>query len=217
VKKVAGVAAESRATKVPETRALGARVSGVVLAAGSSSRFGRNKLLLSWDGESLARRACRIALDAGLDPVVAVLGHDAERVREELNGLAVCAVVNDTHALGMNTSLRIGVAAVPEDAVAAVVLLADMPRVTAAMVERLVRTFAETGAPLVASDYEGVHAPPTLYARALFPELGGPSGDGCGKGVVRRHEDEVVGVAWPASALADVDREEDWERAGGED
>jgi molybdenum cofactor cytidylyltransferase len=187
-------------------------VAGVVLAAGSSSRFGRNKLLLAWEGESLARRACRAALEAGLEPVVAVLGHDAERVREELSGLAVRTVVNHEHALGMNTSLRAGIAALPGDAAAAVVLLADMPRVTAPMVARLVQTFEETGAPLVASDYAGVHAPPTLYARALFPELGGPEGDGCGKRVVRRHANELVRVAWPASALADVDREDDWER-----
>ncbi len=187
-------------------------VAGVVLAAGASKRFGRNKLLLSWEGESLARRASRVALEAGLDPVVVVLGHEAERVRAELGGVSVRAVVNPAHARGMNTSLAAGVEALPAEAAAVVVLLADMPRVTADMVARLVRTFRETGAPLVASDYEGVHAPPTLYARALFPELGGPEGDGCGKRVVRRHEQELVRVEWPAAALADVDREEDWER-----
>jgi len=187
-------------------------VAGIVLAAGSSTRFGRNKLLLAWDGESLARRASRVALEARLNPVVVVVGHDAERVAAELSGLAVRPVVNSAHAKGMNTSLAAGVAALPAESAAVVVLLADMPRVTAAMVERLVRTFRETGAPLVASDYEGVHAPPTLYARGLFPELGGPEGDGCGKRVIHRHEDALVRVAWPASALADVDREEDWER-----
>jgi molybdenum cofactor cytidylyltransferase len=187
-------------------------IAGVVLAAGSSARFGRNKLLLTLEGESLARRACRAALEAGLEPVVVVLGHDADRVGEELSGLPVRAVVNPAHARGMNTSLAAGIAAIPDESAAAVVLLADMPRVTADMVARLARTFRETGAPLVASDYGGVHAPPTLYARALFPELGGPEGDGCGKRVVRRHAHDAVHVRWPAVALADVDREEDWER-----
>jgi len=189
-------------------------VAGIVLAAGASKRFGRNKLLLSWEGESLARRAARVALEAGLDPVVVVLGHEAERVSTELAGLAVRTVVNAVHAKGMNTSLAAGVAALPEDAAAAVVLLADMPRVSAEMVARLVRSFRETGAPLVASDYAGVHAPPTLYARALFPELGGPEGDGGGRRVVRRHERELGRVEFPAEALADVDREDDWERMG---
>jgi len=190
----------------------GGSVAGIVLAAGASTRFGGNKLLLRIRGESLARRAVAAALDAGLDPVVVVLGHEAGRVRAELSGLAVHEVVNPDYARGMNTSLRAGVAALPENASAAVVQLADMPRVTAEMLSRLVERFIETGAPVVASDYEGVHAPPTLYARALFGELGGPDGDGSGKRVVRRHESEVVRVPWPAEALADVDREEDWKR-----
>jgi molybdenum cofactor cytidylyltransferase len=190
----------------------GGPVAAVVLAAGASTRFGRNKLLLKLSGESLVRRAAKAALEAGLDPVVVVLGHDAGRVRGELGGLAVRIVVNPDHARGMNTSLRAGVAALPNECSAAVVHLADMPHVGAAMLARLVATFAETGAPLVASDYGGVHAPPTLYARALFPELGGAEGDGCGKRVVRRHEAEAVRVPWPAETLADVDREEDWER-----
>jgi len=187
-------------------------VAGVILAAGASMRFGRNKLLLELEGESLVRRAAKAALAGGLDPVVVVLGHEADRIREELAGLPVRAVVNLAYARGMNTSLAAGIAAVPEAAAAAVVLLADMPFVTGHMVARLVETFRKTGAALVASDYGGVHAPPTLYARKVFSELGGPEGDGCGKRVVRRHEKEVVRVEWPAAALADVDREEDWER-----
>jgi len=189
-------------------------VAGVVLAAGSSSRLGRNKLLLKLDGESLVRRAARAALEGGLEPVVVVLGHEADRVRLELSGLPVRAVVNPDHAHGVNTSLGAGVAAVSEEAPAVVVLIADMPFVTGAMVARLVEEHRRTRAPLVASDYEGVHAPPTLYARALFPELGGLEGEGGGKSVVRRHAAETVRVAWPSDRLADVDREDDWSRLG---
>ena len=199
--------------EAPESSAPDRRsVAGIVLAAGSSTRFGRNKLLLRIEGESLARRAASVAVEAGLQPVVVVLGHEADRIRAELSGLAVRDVFNPDHALGMNTSLRAGVAALPDGVAAAVVQLADMPRVTAEMLSRLVARFVETGAPIVASDYEGVHAPPTLYSRALFPELGGTEGDGAGKRLVRRHEPDVDRVPWPADWLTDVDREEDWER-----
>jgi molybdenum cofactor cytidylyltransferase len=187
-------------------------VGGVVLAAGASTRFGRNKLLLHLNGDSLARRAAKAALEGGLDPVVVVLGHDADRIGQELSGLPVRTIVNADHARGMNTSLRAGVGAVPKDVAAVVVLLADMPFVTGDMIALLVQSYRQTHAPLVASDYEGVHAPPTLYARPLFPELGGSEGDGCGKRVIKRHADEAVRVSWPAARLADVDREEDWER-----
>jgi len=187
-------------------------VAGVVLAAGASTRFGRNKLLLTLEGESLARRAAKAALAGGLDPVVVVLGHEANRILQEFSGLPVHAVINPDYTRGMNTSLAAGVAAVAGEAAAAVVLLADMPFTTSDMVARLVDVFRETGAALVASGYEGVQAPPTLYARPLFPELGGSEGDGCGKRVVRKYGSEVVTVPWPADRLADVDREEDWER-----
>jgi len=190
----------------------GGSVAGVILAAGSSTRFGRNKLLLTLGGESLVRRAANAALAAGLDPVVVVLGHEADRVRAELEGLLVLTVYNPAHARGMNTSLAAGIAALPPETPAAVMQLADMPLVGTDLIARLVAVHRETGAPLVAVDYGGTHAPPTLYGRALFPELGGSEGDGCGKRVVRRHEAEVVRVPWPAEALADVDREEDWER-----
>ena len=187
-------------------------IAGVVLAAGTSTRFGRNKLLLVLDGESLARRAVKAAIAAELDSVIVVLGHEAERVREEVRDLPARLVVHPDYARGINTSLAAGVAAVPAEAEALVVLLADMPHVTSGMVSRVVATFRDTGAPIVASRYEGAQAPPTLYARPLFGELGGTEGEGSGKSVVRRHASELVTIDWPKRALADVDREEDWDR-----
>ena len=57
-------------------------IAAVVLAAGSSTRMGQNKLLLALEGETLVRRAVRAAAGAGLDPVIVVLGHQAERLDE---------------------------------------------------------------------------------------------------------------------------------------
>ena len=55
------------------------------------------------------------------------------------------------------------------------------------------------------SNYEGVDAPPMLYDRSLFSEVGALQGDGCGKKVVKRHRSECLEVGWPASALRDMD------------
>ena len=84
-------------------------VAGVVLAAGSSSRLGRNKLLLDLGGESVVRRAVRATLEAGLDPAIVVVGHEAEHVRKELAGLSCDVVFNPEHARGAGSSLRCGV------------------------------------------------------------------------------------------------------------
>lgn len=190
----------------------GVTVAGVVLAAGRSARMGVNKLLLRIDGESLVRRAARIALEGGLDPVLVVLGHEAEQVGAELAGLACVPVPNARHELGMNASLDAGISIVPAGAAAAVVLLADMPFVTAAMIRTLVARHGATGAALVASRYGAVAAPPALYARTLFDELRGGRGDGRGRAVIRRHASEVEWVEWPAAALADLDEVADLQR-----
>jgi molybdenum cofactor cytidylyltransferase len=187
-----------------------ARVAAIVLAAGSSTRMGRNKLLLEVGGESLVRRAVRAAIAGGVDEVVVVLGHDEDRVRAELDGLECRPVVNPDHAEGAGTSVRTGVRHV-QGADALVVVLADMPFVTAEMIGGLVQRYRATRPPLVVSHYGDVQAPPTLYDRALFEELLAIPGERCAKQVVRRHEGEAEVVAWAAAALRDIDVPADYD------
>lgn len=189
-----------------------ASVAGILLAAGTSSRMGANKLFLELEGETLLRRAARRALEGGLSPLVVVLGHEAERARTELAGLPLSVVLNPDYERGITTSIAVGLAAVPEQARAAVVLLADMPFVTPGMIAALVARYRTAGARLVLSDYQGVSAPPILYERSLFDELAALSGGSCGQRVVKRHRHEAEVLAWPASALADLDVREDYER-----
>lgn len=186
-------------------------VAGIVLAAGASTRLGRNKLFIQLDGESLLRRAVRRVADAGLDPVVVVLGHEAERAREELSGLTCVPTVNADYMRGVNSSVRAGITAVATS-VAAVVVLADMPFVTTEMIATLVDRYRTSAAPLVISDYGGVNAPPMLYDRSLFNELLSMEGEGCGKQVVKRHRQEAVTVSWPSDRLIDLDVPDDYER-----
>jgi molybdenum cofactor cytidylyltransferase len=191
-------------------------VAIVVLAAGSSTRMGQNKLLLELDGETLVRRAVRRALGVGAGSVIAVVGHEAERVRAELHDLSCEIVVNPDHALGMRTSLQAGIARIREHAGAALILLADMPYVSQAMMRGLIERYGAGQEPLVISRYGEVKAPPMLYDRALFEELLALGENRCAKYVVKRHEHEAASVSWPESALRDIDVVEDYERALGE-
>jgi len=191
---------------------VGTAIAGVVLAAGASTRMGTNKLLLPVDGESLLRRAVRRALAAGLDPVVVVTGHEADRSRTELELLDCRIAFNSRHAEGIHTSVRTGIEAVPAESPAAVVMLADMPYVTSEMVAALVEAYRREKPPLVISQYGDAQAPPTLYDRSLFGELTIEPGEGCSKRVVRRHRDEALALVWPAPFLTDLDFPEDYER-----
>jgi molybdenum cofactor cytidylyltransferase len=197
-------------------------VAGILLAAGTSSRMGGNKLLLEIQSETLLRRSARRGLEAGLEPLVVVLGHESERARAELDGLGCLPVENPDYAQGVTSSLRAGLRALPADTPATVVLLADMPFVTAEMIAALVERYRATAAPVVVSSYEGVDAPPMLYDRILFGELAAMgsgatgtagAGGGCGRQVVKRHRHEAEVLSWPAAALADCDLPEDYRRA----
>ena len=189
------------------------RIAGVVLAAGTSSRLGANKLLLRLDSDPLVRRAARQAVEAGLSPVIVVLGHEAERVAAALGGLAVETVMNPAYRAGSHGSMQTGIEHVPGDCAAAVVLLGDMPLVTAAMIAGLAERFRRGAEPLVLSLYGEVQAPPTLYARSLFPAIA-RAGAGGGREIVLAHRSEAAEIRWPETLLADVDRPEDAARLG---
>ncbi|HYN22861.1 MAG TPA: nucleotidyltransferase family protein [Thermoanaerobaculia bacterium] len=185
-------------------------IAGILLAAGTSSRMGSNKLFFELNGESVLRGAVRRVLAGGLSPVMVVLGHESDKAWREIEDLPCQWVLNPLYEQGINSSLKAGVMAVPPEPRAAMVLLADMPFVTPEMIAAMIARYRGTEAPLLISDYEGVNAPPMLYDRSLFPELLAMTGEGCGRQVVKSHRGEAEVLSWPAAALADLDVPEDY-------
>jgi CTP:molybdopterin cytidylyltransferase MocA len=156
----------------------------------------------------MLRRAVRTALLAGLSPLVVVVGPGGGQAREALSGLDCSLEVNPEPRRGQGSSLAVGIAALPGGVEAAVVLLPDMPRVSADMIAAAAARWRETGAPLVLSDYGGTIAPPVLYARSLLGELAALStaaGERPGQTVLSRHRARAEVLCWPAADLADVD------------
>jgi len=189
-----------------------ARVGLLLLAAGSSTRMGDNKMLLRLDGETVLRRAAGKAIAGGLDPVVVVTGHQREQAEAEVHDIDCATVFNPDYETGIHTSVRAGVDALPDDVDAAVVMLADMPFVTVAMLRELVAQYRDSQAPLVISRYGGeVNAPPMLYDRSLFGELRVMQAR-CGREVVKRHRDEALVMEWSRGVLVDIDTPEDYAR-----
>lgn len=165
-------------------------------------------MLLSFAGETLVHRAVRRAVDAGLLPVFVVLGHAPDAVRAAVADLPCRFARNPDYAGPTSSSLHCGIRALPADAAAAVIMLADMPFVTTEMIARLVSP-PHRSAPLAASRYGDVIAPPLRFDRAFFDELLACEGEGSGKKVVLRHAGEAAFVDWPAVAGFDIDTPED--------
>lgn len=189
-------------------------IAGIVLASGSSRRFGTaNKLVLSVDGQPIVRRVVSAYLHAQLSPILVVVGHDADAVVERLADLPVTPVHNPDYSLGQSRALVRGVEALPEQIAAAVIGVADQPFLSGAIVRRLVATFRQTGAPLVVPRYGGRRGNPVLFDRALFPELRSVTGDRGGRVVLERHKEAAIWVdIQDPSAAQDVDTVEDYRR-----
>jgi molybdenum cofactor cytidylyltransferase len=185
-------------------------ITAVVLAAGASTRMGRNKLLLPLEGEPIVRRTTRRVCDAGFDDVLVVLGRDAASVREALDGLPCRFATNDAYETGMGSSFRVAVEHLGRSD-AAMFALADQPFLTTDQFRRLADTYREHRPPVVSVRYGDVTAPPHLFARELFPELSVLQHGA--KPVLVRHSDRAVVLDFPAAQLVDIDTPEDYASA----
>ena len=151
------------------------KIAAIVLAAGTASRYRaadpslETKLVAQLGGVPLVRLVAESAVASHAAPVVVVTGHAEDAVRSALDGLPLTFVSNADFASGMASSLRAGLAALPPDCNGALVLLADMPGVTAALLDLLIHTFeAGDGIDAVVPVHRGRRGNPALLGRALF-------------------------------------------------
>jgi molybdenum cofactor cytidylyltransferase len=187
------------------------RIAALVMAAGRSSRMGgANKLLTEVDGETMAAHAVDAALASRARPVVVVVGHEGQRIRAAIAGRPVTIVENPDYASGMAGSLKAGLAALPVDVDGVVVALADMPRVGAAVLDRLIAAFNPVeGRAICLPTWEGKRGNPVLWARRFFPEMATLAGDVGARHLVGQYGELVAEVAMPDDGvLVDIDTPE---------
>ena len=183
-------------------------VAALVLAAGRSTRMGPvNKLLAPLGGRAMVRAVVDALAGSSVRPVVAVTGHEAERVGEALAGAGVHLVHNPEYRQGLSGSIRAGLAALPESAEAAVICLGDMPLLTSAHVDRLVAAFDPAeGREICVPVFEGKRGNPVLFARRFFDEIARVRGDVGARHLIGEYEEYVCEVAMGDRAvLVDVD------------
>jgi molybdenum cofactor cytidylyltransferase len=189
-------------------------ISAIVLAAGLSSRMGRNKLLLTFRNKPLIAHAVDTLLVAELDEVIVVLGHEADKLQEQLEGKPVKLVFNPDYQSGQSTSVRIGVSAVSLQATAILIYLADQPLLEAGDINRLVRALVrakETGKSIVVPFYQGQRGNPVIldikHRDAILEVVGDV---GC-KQVIKRHPGQVLSVEMESDhVVRDVDTLEEF-------
>jgi molybdenum cofactor cytidylyltransferase len=188
------------------------RTAGIVLAAGRAKRFGDTKQLLPWNGTTLVAHAARTALDAGLDPVIVVVGYQAEKVEKALAGLPVKIAHNPDFESGQATSLRKGLEALPVGAGAAAFLLADQPLINVDIIKAIVNAHRQSFAPACVPVFQGQRGNPVLFDKTLFAELNELRGDTGGRELLEKHAEAIVAVPANREVLLDIDTREEYER-----
>lgn len=211
---VASIPAQASSTPQEDQSQVAAvheRIAGVILAAGGAQRMGQPKQVLIWRSQPLVRHVAQAALEAGLAPVVVVVGSAAEQVEAAVQGLPVQLVHNPEWQLGQSSSVKAGVSALPAETGAAVFLLADQPRTPVQLIVSLMEAHAATLSPLVAPLVQGRRANPVLLDRVTFPDLLALSGDQGGRALFARYP--AHWVPWHDSTiLQDIDTPEDYQR-----
>lgn len=192
-------------------------VPAIVLAAGRSSRMGGpNKLLAEFDGERLVHRTVRQVLASKVDGTFVVTGHQAEQIGESLSGLAVKLVHNPLSSEGLSQSLKVGIRALPSDAVGVLIALADMPDLTSETVDRLVNAFVSYGGDLVIrATHAGKRGNPVILPASAFELVEELSGDKGARDLIESGRFAIIDIEIGAAATSDVDTLEAMEAAGG--
>ena len=144
------------------------------------------------------------------DPVITVVGHEAERVRTALGARAVTIVDNPDYADGLSSSLRRAIAALPDDVDGVVVCLADMPDVTPAHIDRLIAAFDPASERAICvPTFNGKRGNPVLWAKQFFNEMTEVAGDVGARHLIGAHAEALYEVAMPDSGvLVDIDTPE---------
>lgn len=190
------------------------RVAAVLLAAGLGSRYRAadpslpTKLVARVGGVPIVRRAAEAALASRAGPLVVVTGHAAAAVLEALAGLPLAVAHNPDYAGGMASSLRIGLAALPGGVDGALILLGDMPSITASVLDRLIAAFAEDReVEAVVPVREGRRGNPALLGRGLFGAAMALAGDAGARRLLAGGRIREVPID-DAAVLLDVDNPE---------
>ncbi|WP_316861606.1 nucleotidyltransferase family protein [uncultured Cohaesibacter sp.] len=183
-------------------------IAVILLAAGQSRRMGQsNKLLEPVEETSMIRHCALEAIASRAHSLHVVLGYQAEAITAELNDLRLNTVSCERWALGISQSIASGIAsAEPNKPDAFIIMLGDMPFVTAGLLDALMAKFSEVGAPsIIAASFDGQIGNPVLWARAYAPELLCLESDRGGRQLFEKHAADLHRVEAGSAACFDVD------------
>lgn len=189
-------------------------ISGILLAAGLSSRMGKPKQLLPFGESTIVETVVDSMLGAKFDEVIVVVGHRASDIRDQLGERPVSTVFNPNYREGMLTSAQTGIRRLQENDAFALMLV-DQPFITSALIDRVVDAYIQTNKGIALPSYNYKRGHPVVFHQRYAGEILALGTDSGGvRTLFKKHSDDIhyvtVDTDW---VLRDIDYREDYERA----
>ena len=188
----------------------------ILLAAGSSSRLGRPKQLLNYQGKKLIQNSIDAALNSAANDLVVVLGSNFELIQTGIESKEVLVLVHEHWEKGMSSSMQCGLRYLLETSQVeqVILMLCDQPYVTQDLLDQLMNGKKASGKGIVACSYSGTVGVPALFGQDYFPELLALKGTEGAKKVILNHQDDTFLIDFPLGTV-DLDTEEDVQKFTG--
>ena len=192
-----------------------AKIPGIILAAGLSTRMGEPKQLLPFGDSTIIETVIDNMLGSELDEVIVIIGHESEKVHEKIRHKPIKVVFNPNYHEGMLTSAQCGVRALPDCADAFALMLVDQPFITSDLINRVVDTYKDTDRGIALPSYNYRRGHPAIFDRryasdivALELESGGI------RSLFKKNADDIHYVIVDTNrVLKDIDYRKDYEEA----
>lgn len=185
--------------------------AAIVLAAGSSSRLGRPKQLVDWEGRPLLENVVASVCSWPVDRVVVVIGHRAEEILAAVDFGEADVAINESWAEGMASSLRVAFDVLTRDprCERALVALGDQPRIPPEVPTGLLEAADRSDRPAVVPVFRYERGNPVVFDRSLWPRLMTLEGDTGAAGLLLAHDEWVEEVRFDHVRPGDIDTEAD--------
>jgi len=172
------------------------QTAGIILAGGSSTRFGRPKQLLILKGKYLLEYVLTAALESELNHVVLVLGHDHQNILQALGACTIHerlqVVINHRYLEGQSRSLQAGLLKIRQTFPTVMFLLGDQPLLDSNTIDHMLDRFRYSGKDICVPVCKGKRGNPTIFNRVLYDQLLAIEGDIGARNIIRANPERVL-------------------------
>ncbi|MDO3627835.1 nucleotidyltransferase family protein [Mucilaginibacter sp. BT774] len=186
--------------------------AAIILAAGRSSRLGMPKQLLKYQNKNLFQHTIDVAKQSPAQPIIVVLGSNADTILKEIDTSGIYVVKNDDWQSGLASTIRSGIQALQtldSNIDSAILMVCDQPYVTPDLLNSLQDKQKKTGKRIIASQYGQTIGTPALFHKQFFSQLMNLKGDTGAKKIMMQNTDLLATISFPQGSI-DIDTIDDY-------